>query len=50
MPSRTKAKSTALALRFFSLKTSAANRKETTTLPLRTIDTTEIIAPGWLSA
>ena len=34
----------ALLRRFFSLKTMAANRKLTMTLPI--IETTEIIAPG----
>lgn len=36
----------ALLRRFFSLKTMAANRKLTMTLPRRIIETTEIIAPG----
>lgn len=50
MPSRTRARSTAFDFRFRSLNNRAAPRNDTTTLPRRTIDTTEIRAPGWLSA
>lgn len=50
MPSRTRARSTTFDFRFRSLNNRAAPRNDTTTLPRRTIDTTEIRAPGWLSA
>ena len=46
IPINTKIKSIALERRFFSLNIIAPKRKETMTLPLRTIDTTAIIAPG----
>ena len=46
IPINTKIKSIALERRFFSLNIIAPKRKETITLPLRTIDTTAIIAPG----
>ena len=46
MPSSTRARSTTFDLRFFSWKAMAAKRKLTITLPLLTIDTMLIIAPG----
>ena len=50
MPSSTRARSSALALRLCSWKTRAPKRKLTSTLPRRIIDTMEIIAPGRLNA
>ena len=50
MPTSTRIRSTTLLLRFFSWKTIAPNRKDTTTLPRRTIDTMEIMEPSRLNA
>lgn len=46
MPSSTKARSTALARRFFSLKNSAPQMKLTTTEPRLTIETMLIMDEG----
>ncbi len=46
MEMSTKSRSTAFDLRFFSWKTSAPNRKLTTTEPRRTMETMEIMAPS----
>lgn len=43
IPINTKMRSTALLFKFFSRKKSAPKRKETTTLPRRTIETMEIM-------
>lgn len=43
IPISTKIRSTALLFKFFSRKNKAPNRNDTTTLPLRTIDTMDII-------
>ena len=50
MPISTKAKSTTLLFKFFSRKNMAPHRNDTTTLPRRTIDTMEIMAPSRLRA
>ena len=50
IPNKTRARSTILLLRFFSWKNKAPKRKETTTLPLLTMETIDIMAPGRLSA
>ena len=49
IPNSTNAKSNAFAFRFFSWNITAPNRKLTMTLPMRTIDTMDIIAAGRLS-
>lgn len=50
IPISTKAKSTALLLKFFSRKSKAPKRKETMTLPRRIMETMEIIESSWLKA
>lgn len=46
IPKSTNKRSMALERKFFSLKIIAPNKKETITLPRRTIETIAIIAPG----
>ena len=50
IPSNTRARSSAFERRFFSWKIHAPNRKLTTTLPRRIMDTTETMAKGSVSA
>lgn len=49
IPISTKIKSITLLFKFFSRKTRAPKRNDTTTLPLLTIETIEIIDPSKLS-
>ena len=50
IPAKMNARSRALALRFFSLNSSAPQMKEMITDPLLTSEMTEIIESGWFRA